>query len=721
MKSGRPRQIPHFRDGTHSLMSWYLKPAGEHFSAFAAEWDRLNAELYGGHPLFDSRFVGPLLEYFGKGDEQLCIHCSADAIDGALILHPLGFGRWALFLPSQSQAGAVLLKDARLLENLLPALPGHAWSLDLLSIDPAYAPDWSGLRLPRIVIPHALTMAVATDGEFHRYWQTRPKNLIKNIRRYRRRAEETTDPLTVATITDPAEVVDALARYGQLESAGWKGKQGTAIAPGNPQGQFYADTLGRFATSGQALVMELRAGERLVASRLIIRHKRMWIILKTTYDETQSTFAPGRLLLHAVLERAFSRMPSGAVEFYTNASRDNAEWATRLRPIPHHQIFRNDLAPGLLGIVKTLRRQSPQTQTSDTFDPLAVQCYTSIAALPSATLQLFLQAETHYPEFAAGWFANLQQTVFGDDPGVRYYVAERAGQPVAILPVRLARYGIARRVEALGNYYTSLYSTILAPKATELDLAALLQAASRDHGGSHEIRFAPMDLTAPAYAITLAAMRSIGWIPFRYFCFGNWHLDVESDWVTYLECRTGELRNTIKRKGKKFVAEGGTLEIVTDPAQAKAAIADFNHVYARSWKKPEPYPDFIPGLIRWVADKGWLRLGIARLRGQPIAAQLWIVSGGKASIFKLAYDEAHAQYAPGTLLTAHLMGHVIDRDHVQKVDYLIGDDEHKKAWMTHRHERWGIVAYNPMTIIGATLLAKDIAGKALRYALPMKN
>jgi CelD/BcsL family acetyltransferase involved in cellulose biosynthesis len=702
-------------------MTWQLVPAREHFPTFAAEWDRLNAELYGSHPLFDSRFVGPLLEHFGKGDELLCIHSSADTIDGALIMRPLGLGRWALFLPSQSQAGAVLLKDGSLLETLLPALPGYAWSLDLLSIDALYSPDWTNLRLTRIVIPHAITMTVGTKGNFTAYWQARPKNLIKNIRRYQRRAEETVGPLAVATITDPAEVADALARYGQLESAGWKGKQGTAIAPDNVQGQFYADTLGRFAARGQALVMELRAGELLVASRLFIRHERMWIILKTTYDETQSAYAPGRLLLHAVLERAFAEMPGGAVEFYTNASRDNAEWATSLRPIPHHQIIRSRVAAGLLGILRIARQplwKPPLDQETD-FNPIKIRSYPGIASLPANASQLFDDAGADYPEFAAGWFANLQRTVYPDAPGVRYYVAERAGQPVAILPVRLTRTGMTRRLEALGNYYTSLYSPILADDTTALDLAALLQAASRDHSGAHEMRFAPMDPAAPAYTTTKAALRSIGWVPFPYFCFGNWYLKVSTNWKTYLEQRDGQLRSTLKRKGRKFAAEGGTLEIVTDPAQAEAAIADFNQVYARSWKKPEPYPDFIPGLIRWLAEKGWLRLGIARLRGQAIAAQLWIVQADKACIFKLAYDEEFASYASGILLTAHLMEHAIDRDKVLVVDYLIGDDEHKKHWMIHRRERWGIVAYKPASAIGLMLIGKETAGRIIRKTIAM--
>jgi len=701
-------------------MTWQLHPAREAFSAFAAEWDRLNAELYNSHPMFDSRFIGPLLAHFGDGKELLCIHRSAETIDGGLILHPLGLGRWALFLPSQAQAGAVMLKDAGLLETLLPALLGRAWSLDLLSVDPRYAPAWTHLRLPRIVIPHAIIMAVATAGNFDDYWQTRPKKLRENIRRYRRRAEESAGTLTVTTITDPAKVLDALARYGQFESAGWKGRQGTAIAPDNAQGKFYADLFGRFAARGQARVIELHVGERLVASRLLICDKRMWIALKTTYDESQSAYAPGRLLLHAVLERAFAEMPGGAVEFYTNVTQDQAAWATALRPIPHQQIVRSRVAAGLLGILRMARqpRRQPLKQQTD-FNPIAVRSYPDIAALPASAIELFDDAGADYPEFAAGWFANLHCTVFPADPGVRYYVAERAGQPVAILPVRLARYGIVRRVEALGNYYTSLYSPILADEATALDLAALLKTASRDHGGAHEMRFAPMDPATPAYVATLAALRSIGWIPFRYFCFGNWHLKITSDWKTYLEQREGQLRSTIKRKSKKFAAEGGTFEIITDLAHAETAIADFNQVYSLSWKKPEPYLDFIPGLIRWLANKGWLRLGIARLHGQAIAAQIWIVQADKACIFKLAYDEEYAAYASGTLLTAHLMEHAIDRDKVQEIDYLIGDDEHKKLWMSHRRERWGIVAYNPASIIGLSLLGKEVAGRTLRKVMSM--
>lgn len=38
----------------------------------------------------------------------------------------------------------------------------------------------------------------------------------------------------------------------------------------------------------------------------------------------------------------------------------------------------------------------------------SVRVYRSIDQIPAETPQLFAAAEQHYPEFAAGWFANLQ-------------------------------------------------------------------------------------------------------------------------------------------------------------------------------------------------------------------------------------------------------------------------------------------------------------------------
>lgn len=338
---------------------------------------------------------------------------------------------------------------------------------------------------------------------------------------------------------------------------------------------------------------------------------------------------------------------------------------------------------------------------------MAIRSYSNLQEIHSDVAELFAASEKQYPEFSAGWFDNLQKTVFNNNPTVRYYALHDNGFCKAILPIYLEKQGLIRSIKSLGNYYTSLYSPLLSPHATANDLALLLKAAIKDYGGAHAMRFAPMDPDSPAYGALLTALCEIGWTPFRFFCFGNWHQPVKDSWQSYLGQREGLLRNTIKRKGKKFFAAGGTLEIVTDPLQIKTATEAFVHVYARSWKRPEPFDRFIPSLTHWLASKGWLRLGIARLSDTPVAAEIWIVANGRASIFKLAHDQDYSYYAPGTLLTAYMMKNALDNDHVQDIDYLIGDDSYKKSWLNERRERWGIVAYNPRTMQGLALFVME--------------
>jgi CelD/BcsL family acetyltransferase involved in cellulose biosynthesis len=165
---------------------------------------------------------------------------------------------------------------------------------------------------------------------------------------------------------------------------------------------------------------------------------------------------------------------------------------------------------------------------------------------------------------------------------------------------------------------------------------------------------------------------------------------------------------------RRFARDGGRLEVISGGDRVAAGIGAYQQVYSASWKKAEPYPEFVAGLITTCADKGWLRLGLAWLGEKVIAAQLWIVAEGRAEIYKLAYDQACSRYSPGSLLTAHLMQQVLSVDGVSEVDYLTGDDGYKSAWMSQRRERFGLVAYNPRTLGGAAGMAREVAGRLWR-------
>ena len=92
---------------------------------------------------------------------------------------------------------------------------------------------------------------------------------------------------------------------------------------------------------------------------------------------------------------------------------------------------------------------------------------------------------------------------------------------------------------------------------------------------------------------------------------------------------------------------------------------------------------------------GRLRLGIARHNGQAIAAQLWTAENGIAYIHKLAHLEEAKPFSAGSVLTAALMEHVIDRDRVTLVDFGTGDDGYKRDWMEAVRPRFRLTAFDP--------------------------
>jgi CelD/BcsL family acetyltransferase involved in cellulose biosynthesis len=333
----------------------------------------------------------------------------------------------------------------------------------------------------------------------------------------------------------------------------------------------------------------------------------------------------------------------------------------------------------------------------------------------AADVRAFLaQAEKRCVEFGLPWFSNLAASVYPGSRDLHFYVLRREGEVLAVLPLRAERARLGWTLHALGNYYTTLFEPLLVPGCAAADLAPLLAAMRADLPRLASLKLGPMDPSAPSYQVMREGMRAAGWRPFDFFAFGNWYQPVGGSWTEYLAQRHGTLRSTIKRMTKKFGGDGGTLEIVTDSADVPRAIDAYEKVYACSWKKPEPYPEFIPGLARTCAAQGYLRLGLAWLDGRPIAAQLWIVSHGRAEIYKVAYDEAFKAYAPGTLLTAKLMEHVIEVDKVLEVDYLIGDDPYKKTWMSHRRERWGVIAYNPRSLGGLAGWGRESLGRLVK-------
>jgi hypothetical protein len=189
-----------------------------------------------------------------------------------------------------------------------------------------------------------------------------------------------------------------------------------------------------------------------------------------------------------------------------------------------------------------------------------------------------------------------------------------------------------------------------------------------------------------------AALHDHGFSSQRLFHFGNWSHPLNGEsFDAYFLGRPSRLRNTVTRKERKLRREHRCdIRLYTD-RDLPRALADYGTVYKASWKNGERFRDFVPSLIAKASELGWLRLAVLYIDDDPAAAQVWFVTHGRASIFRLAYDERWQRYSPGSILTAFLMRRVIDTDRVSHLDFLTGDERYKQDWMSERNERWRLV------------------------------
>jgi acyl carrier protein len=165
-----------------------------------------------------------------------------------------------------------------------------------------------------------------------------------------------------------------------------------------------------------------------------------------------------------------------------------------------------------------------------------------------------------------------------------------------------------------------------------------------------------------------------GWLARQSVATANWIAETdEHPFSSYWTARPSRLRNTVERKRKR-----AQLDIrILDRFDAQSW-SDYEAVYRASWKPAEGSPAFLRAFAEQSGRWGSLRLGLGYVGGRPVAAQLWTVDRDIATIHKLAHDEAAKAESPGTVLTAAMFEHVIDRDRPMIVDFGTGDDAYKR-------------------------------------------
>lgn len=327
-------------------MSWRLIPASE-FASMRAQWDALHA-AGAASPLLHGDFVAALLECFAPPGCLLALHEQA-----AALVVPQGRGSWSTFQPAQAPVGCFLTlpgADAAALgDSLLRALPGLGLVLGLTQCDP-----WLLARpgdAPRLrALDYIDSAHVEVEGPFEEYWAGRGKNLRANLRKQRQRLERDGIEARLVVARTVDEVATAVAAYGELESRGWKGQEGSAVSAANEQGRFYRRMLEAFCARGAGRIYCYYLGDRLAAMDLCIDGPDHLVVLKTAYDESLGAhLSPALLMREDACRHIFEEGRMRRIEFYGRVMEWHLRWTDRVRTLYHLNCYRWELLRRLHG------------------------------------------------------------------------------------------------------------------------------------------------------------------------------------------------------------------------------------------------------------------------------------------------------------------------------------------------------------------------------------
>jgi len=170
----------------------------------------------------------------------------------------------------------------------------------------------------------------------------------QNLRRRRKKADAY-GPLSLDRVdhADPLR----LASFYDLENAGWKGREQTAIACDAEARLFYDSIAAVAERFGYFSLYLLKSGDAVIAGHFGLTYNGRYYSPKVAYDESYANYGPGHLIVHDILRECKER---GIVEFhFLGPWMDwKAEWTSHGQRHANCYIFRRGWFGSLLHAAK---------------------------------------------------------------------------------------------------------------------------------------------------------------------------------------------------------------------------------------------------------------------------------------------------------------------------------------------------------------------------------
>jgi hypothetical protein len=357
--------------------------------------------------------------------------------------------------------------------------------------------------------------------------------------------------------------------------------------------------------------------------------------------------------------------------------------------------------------------------------PLQVTLYEDLDSLPQS-YEIFFQEVAKKDFFSSrAWLENIFNTTLEGNTRPRFYGVETndfESIPQALLVFTSAAQNGAKikgwwvkesAIAGTTNYLCYSHTFLYTDRTYDLSATtkALITQLKKDKYSLVDLNlFASESISLP---ILNQAFNDAGMKASTYEYCSNWVENTEHlDYQHYLSNRSKSTRKgTLRKKRRLQENHKVRFEILTQESDSEKAILLFDEVYAKSWKEPNYFQDFTPGLIRACAQQGTLRFGVLYIDDKAASVELCIAANDKATFAKSAYDPDYAEHSASSILLLHMIEHVISSDQAKLLSFGLFDDAYKKSWCQERRLINGIVAFNTHTFWGAIGFAAYSLGR----------
>ena len=143
---------------------------------------------------------------------------------------------------------------------------------------------------------------------------------------------------------------DALQRFYDLEVAGWKGREGSAIACAAQTRQFYDEIAEAAERFGYLSLDFVESDGRTIAGHFGLSYRNRYFLPKAAYDEDFRKYGPGHFGVYLTLKQC-QQQGLREFDFLGPWASDEAEWTLQARCHFHAYIFQKGLYGRLLHLL----------------------------------------------------------------------------------------------------------------------------------------------------------------------------------------------------------------------------------------------------------------------------------------------------------------------------------------------------------------------------------